>query len=61
MAQVSGRVALVACHQCVNLRSCEHLYQATSATRPRDGDELVVRDLGSLNGTRINGRRLEEG
>jgi len=27
----------------------------------RDGDELVVRDLGSSNGTRINGRRVEEG
>jgi pSer/pThr/pTyr-binding forkhead associated (FHA) protein len=27
----------------------------------QDGNELVVRDLGSLNGTRINGRRVEEG
>ena len=27
----------------------------------RDGDELVVRDLGSSNGTRINGLRVEEG
>ncbi len=27
----------------------------------RDGDGLVVRDLGSCNGTRINGRRVAEG
>ena len=27
----------------------------------RDGDELAVRDLGSSNGTRINGHRVEEG
>jgi pSer/pThr/pTyr-binding forkhead associated (FHA) protein len=26
-----------------------------------DGDGVLVRDLGSTNGTRINGRRVEEG
>ena len=58
---LGGAVLLVGRHPRCDVRIASPRVSRRHCCLAPDRDGVLVRDLGSTNGTRINGRRVEEG
>jgi pSer/pThr/pTyr-binding forkhead associated (FHA) protein len=54
-------LVVVGRHRWCDVRIASHRVSRRHCCLALDRDGVLVRDLGSTNGTRINGRRVEEG